>query len=262
MSAARPILALALLFTTSATFAQPVFVVPNAFANAEANTGTGVPVQQTGQPRTYQMQIATSQLGSLPVGASLTGLRWRMDAGQASSFPPTTATWSDYDIMLAQAANPIGAMSPTFADNMIAPVTVRTGPLTVNPGAFPNSGSPTAFGPLFSFSTPYVYQGGDLVLYFSHAGSNITQTAFLDAADSDTPGYGTDFRAQFAIGFHAPTAGGGGTDFQALVTLFQFAVAVPEPATWAMLVLTLFGFAAARAWSRRSAVPPVAVAND
>jgi len=229
--------AVLILVLTSPTQGQLTVVTPNAFAGTEANTGTGVPLQNSGSARTYQMQIGASQLATMPIGSSITGLSWRLNAGLGANFPPTAATWSPYEITLAQAANSMAAFSTNFASNMTSPVLVRSSDLTFSAGAFSNAGSPTTFGPLIAFDTSYTYQGGDLVLLVTHAGSNIATAGILDAADDTSPGYGTNYRAQFGFGFEATTASA--TDFQAVITQFQFTIAaVPEPTTWALLAVS------------------------
>jgi hypothetical protein len=51
--------------------------------------------------------------------------------------------------------------------------------------------------------TPYVYQGGDLVMQFTHTGSDSSSSAFLDAANSSSPNYGISYRAVSANAFRA-----------------------------------------------------------
>ena len=94
-------------------------------------------------------------------------------------------------------------MSATFAANMLSPVLVKDGALSISANTFATGTSPNPFGSLVVFDTPYVYQGGDLVMLFSHTGSDSASTAFLDAVTSATPGYGTDFRALSATTFNA-----------------------------------------------------------
>jgi hypothetical protein len=95
-------------------------------------------------------------------------------------------------------------MSTTFSANMKSPVIVKTGTLSISAGTFTTGASPNATGPLIVFDTPYVYQGGDLVMMFRHNGSDsATNTAFLDGLNSATPGYGTDFRALSTNSFTA-----------------------------------------------------------
>ncbi len=155
-------------------------------------------------------------LGGLPVGASITELRFRLDTNATITvFPTNTVTWSDYEVTLAQAANPISGMSTNFASNLLSPVLVKSGALSLSPNSFTTSASPNPFGSLVVFDTPYVYQGGDLVMLFRHPGSDSASTAFLDALNSSTPGYGTDFRAFSATSFSA-TFG-----IQASVTIAQ-----------------------------------------
>jgi hypothetical protein len=134
-------------------------------------------------------------LGSLPAGARITGLRFRVSTNSAANFPETTIAWSDYEVRLAQAANPITSMSTTFSANLLNPVLVKDGALSVLANSFSAGGNPNPFSTLLVLDTPYVYQGGDLVMQFSHTGSDSTNTTFLDGASSSAPGYGTSFRA-------------------------------------------------------------------
>src|SRR6185369_9576629 len=103
------------------------------------------------------------------------------------------------------AANAVSNMSTTFSANMISPVLVRNGPLTLASNSFTSGATPNAFGSLLVFDTPYVYQGGDLVMLFRHHGrADESPAPFLDAADESTPGYRTNFRAFFSgSGFNA-----------------------------------------------------------
>lgn len=161
------------------------------------------------------MQFSPTALGGLPVGAWITELRFRLSANAAAAFPSTTVTWSDYQVTLAQAANSIPAMSATFAANMVSPVLVRHGPLSITANTFTTSPGLNPFSSLLVFDTPYVYQGGDLVVLFSHTGSDSSSLAYLDDVTSSTPGYGTDFRAFSADAFNG-TAG-----LQASATIAQ-----------------------------------------
>jgi hypothetical protein len=112
-------------------------------------------------------------------------------------------TWSNYEVTLAQAAYPISSVSSNFQANLRNPVLVRSGPLSIGPNQFSAGGNPNPFATLLVLDTPYVYQGGDLVMLFTHTGSDSTNTAFLDAASSSSPGYGTSFRALSATAFGA-----------------------------------------------------------
>jgi hypothetical protein len=119
------------------------------------------------------------------------------------NFPAGTVTWSDYEVTLAQAANPISSTSTNFQANLLNPVLVKDGALSIGANQFSTGGNPNSFGTLVLLDTPYVYQGGDLVMQFTHTGSDSATTTIFDAASSASPGYGTSFRALSANTFGA-----------------------------------------------------------
>ncbi len=203
-------------FTLGPLAPSGAVVAPGSYTTTHGTTGVNTLLRNAGAPRTYQMQFSPAALGGLPVGASITELRFRLDTNATITvFPTNTVTWSDYEVTLAQAANPISGMSTNFASNLLSPVLVKSGALSLSPNSFTTSASPNPFGSLVVSDTPYVYQGGDLVMLFRHPGSDSASTAFLDALNSSTPGYGTDFRAFSATSFSA-TFG-----IQASVTIAQ-----------------------------------------
>ena len=59
---------------------------------------------------------------------------------------------------------------------------MKSGPLSIGANQFTAGASPNQFGTLVVLDTPYVYQGGDLVMHFTHPGSDSTNTAFMDGA--------------------------------------------------------------------------------
>jgi hypothetical protein len=180
----------------------PSVVAPAAYTSVPGNGGLNTIVRSAGFPRTYQMQFTPAVLGGLPVGARITALGFRVfQAAGAANFPVTTVTWSDYEVTLAQAANSVASMSTTFAANLRNPVLVKSGPLSIGANQFTAGATPNAFGTLVVLDTPYVYQGGDLVMHFTHPGSDSTNTAFMDGATTLALGYGTSFRALTASSF-------------------------------------------------------------
>ena len=182
----------------------PSIVAPGNYTNVPGNTGLNTLVRSTGAPRTYQMQFTPAALGGLPTGAQITQLRFRLDTNAAANFPvSTTVTWSNYEVRLAQAAHTITSMSTNFASNLLNPALVKSGALSIAANQFTAGGNPNSFGTLAALDTPYVYQGGDLLMQFSHPGSDSTNTAFLDAATTNAPGYGTSYRAISANAFGA-----------------------------------------------------------
>jgi hypothetical protein len=181
----------------------PAVVAPAAYTIVSGNGGLNTLLRNTNAPRTYQMQFTSNALGGLPAGARITGLGFRLYTNTTLNFPAATVNWSDYEVTLAQAANSISSVSTNFQANLLNPVKVKSGKLSVGANQFTTGGNPYPFGTLCVLDTPYVYQGGDLVMHFTHTGSDSLTTAFLDAATTSSPGYGTSFRALSATTFGA-----------------------------------------------------------
>lgn len=202
-------------------------VAPDDYAFVAGNTGLNTLVRSTGLARTYQMQFTPDALGGLPVGARITGLRFRLSANATAGFPSSSVTWLDYEVSLSQAANPITSMSTQFQVNMLNPVLVKYGTLAIGANHFSFGSTPNRFSTLLTLDVPYVYQGGDLVMYFTHIGSDSTENAFLDAASAAAPGYGTAFRAISANAFSASS----GTAASATIVEIVFAPPVTQSIT-------------------------------
>jgi len=202
-------------FTLGSVAPQSAAVAPSNFNATSGTTGLNTLLRNNSAPRSYQMQFSPAALGGLPVGARITELRFRLSTNDVAAFPTNTVTWSDYEVTLTQAANSVSGMSPNFASNMLSPVLVKTGALSLSANVFSAGASPNAFGSLVVFDTPYVYQGSDLVMLFRHNGSDAANNTFLDAVTAATPGYGTDFRAYSTNSFNAVSG------LQASVTIAQ-----------------------------------------
>jgi hypothetical protein len=211
-----------------------VIVAPNANASVAGNGGLNTLLRDANNPRTYQVQIAASELGAA-AGQQITGVQFRLQPSSANAtpWPATDATWANYDITLAEAANPISSMSTTFASNMTNPVVVRSGPLTMTANSYPGGATaptPNDWGFFISFTTPYTYNGGDLVIHFSHDGSNLSNNRFLDSISTTGPGYGTAVRALSGTGYQVAT--GSAASF----TIMQLTY-IPAPSSLALLGL-------------------------
>jgi hypothetical protein len=192
-------------FTSGSMPLSGTAAAPNSYLSKYGTNGLNTLLRNTNSPRAYQMQFSASALAGLPVGAKITELWFRLETNNAA-FPASTVTWSDYEVTLARAANTIPGMSTTFSANMLSPVLVKSGPLSIGPNNFTSGGAPNAFCPFIVFDTPYTYQGGDLVMLFRHPGSNSAAAPpFLDSLSALTSGYGTDFRAISATSFSATT---------------------------------------------------------
>ena len=203
-----PALALAVAFLTSlaSVSAAGTIAVPNVYASTSSGgAGLNTFIRDLGNPRTGQLLIAAAELSALSVGHQINGITFRMFAG-GTSFPPTDATWADYTINIA-AGGPLPG-STTFANNIVGPITVcRTGPLTITANSFPVGGSPNPFGADIACTTPFIYQGGNVVVEVRHTGSNIVNAAthFLEAVAITDPQYGTRFWSATATGNTATT---------------------------------------------------------
>ena len=166
-------------------------VVPGAY---QATTGTGTflgPLSNA--PRTYQLLVHQDQLAGL-AGQYFTAISWRLPASAGAPFPAADTTYTNYDLYLSGSVEP-AARSLTFASNIVGPQTqVRSGPLVITAGSYPSGGSPNAFGPEITFTTPWLYTGGHVLLEFRHVASNGASSS-VDALLTATPGYGTQFSA-------------------------------------------------------------------
>jgi hypothetical protein len=208
-------------------------VVPNANTSVNGNAVQFL-LFGTGTTNEFQWQLAGSQLTSV-VGDSLTGIGFRLAAGQASVPGPTTINM--FNLGLSPSVNPIGALSTTFTDN-IGPgaVTVLSGALSL--GALTGGAGPNPFF-IINFSTPYHYTGGDLVMTLNTS-SNSTFAVDANTVDSlgDTVGSLNGGVAEF---FNYPI-----TEFQAAVT-----ATVPEPASLLTMAAGILLLASLRS-SRKS----------
>jgi hypothetical protein len=207
-------------------------VAPASLTSIEGNGGGPIAWHSTGQARTYQLQYSPTALGGMTTGTTIKGLSFRLNGGSAAS-PASAGSFTDYNITLAEATTTIAARSATFAANMANPVLVRSGALSVGAGSFPGGATPNAFGMQIPFTTPYVYQGGDLVIHITHNGtSNGALTLDLDA--NSATGYGVHYRASSFSSFNAVAADN--PSFAAAIVRLE--TEIPEPATLSLIGLT------------------------
>jgi hypothetical protein len=188
----------------------------------------------------FQQIIAPSLIPGISVGDSIIGLGFRVVPG-GTAVPAQVVP--NYQIWLSQSANIPGEMSSTFANNRGTDFSlVRNGSLTISESMFPGGAGLNAFG-MISFTTPYVYKGGSLLIEISYdafpAGGSM--------ADSDVPFDENVARTGFSNG-----SGGTVADRlygEAIVMAFEV-VPVPEPSTGFFLAGGLFLLLLA-AWRRR-----------
>jgi hypothetical protein len=230
----RRISAFALVACAIVPMTNAQVVVPNEFASTPASTsGLNTFIRDLGNPRTGQLLINANQLTSL-VGQQIGGISFRLFTGATLPFPAMDATWTDFTIRIGQGVA-FGSQSTTFANNFVGlPTTVRTGPLTIAANSYPVApGDPNPFGGQITFSLPFVYAGGNLLIEIRHTGSNITNNAandFLEVALQTNPNYNVNYWSATATG-NTATVGA-----QNNFTVTQLHV-IPEPATALLLLV-------------------------
>jgi hypothetical protein len=181
------------------------YVIPPNYANTSG--GSTFNGQLTNSARTYQWLIRDSLLTGL-IGQRLTGIRFRLPPSVTTPWPAADVTYSNYDIYLSGSVTPANR-SLTFAQNVVGPQTlVRSGSLTIPAGSYTTGGNPNAFGPEITFTNPWQYTGGHLLIELRHNGFSGTAAA-VDAIGTAVTGYGSAFSACWT-GSYTGTSGSQG----------------------------------------------------
>ncbi|MBS0187926.1 MAG: hypothetical protein JSS51_07645 [Planctomycetes bacterium] len=157
----------------SAAWAQSFVVVPPSLATVEGNSNNVIPVSaSTG---TYQVLYPASSLTSIPIGARITSMQFRLKNTTSQAQPELDGTATSYDVKIGTSSKTVATLSTTFADNIENGVLVRSGPLTLAAGSYPGGAAtgitPEGWGPMITFSRSYVYTGGPLVMEIRNAGA-------------------------------------------------------------------------------------------
>ncbi len=181
------------------------YVVPPAYAGTAGPATFNGPLATA--ERTYQLLIHDSLLTNL-IGQRLTALSWRLPSSATANWPTAEVVYNNYDVFLSGSVAPANR-SLTFADNVVGTRTqVRSGSLTIPTDAYPSGGSPNGWGPEITFTTPWVYSGGHLLVEIRQSGFTGTSRS-TDAIGTTTVGYGTAFSACWT-GSYAGTSGAQG----------------------------------------------------
>lgn len=175
-------------------------------------------IADQGQPRTVQMVFDADELKSIPVGAKIDSLSFRLlsnaTTNPAPSWPPANLNYTNYDIRLSKLAAglSVATMSTTsFTANIDAgsAVMVRSGPLMIPANSLGAGAAVPVVNPfnemIIKFATPYVYDGTDLVITVSHNGFNSVGTRPLDSVVTTHAGFGRRFRCISANAYNATT---------------------------------------------------------
>ena len=242
-----------------APFANAQITIPIEFANVEGSSG-GEGTALGNFSNTVQTVYNESLLSAsgLNVGDELNGLQFRLNG------PDNVPIWSvdDYQIRLATSNFSAGDLRNDFADNRGADYTVvRTGALMLDGTEFDGSstagssgpGTPNAFGPLWTFDTNFVYNGGDLLLEYTHTeiDTDLTSPGVQQTARADGVTGFDGVQTLFGGGFNADartfgtegvfdadgnTVTSAGSVGFAPIVQFTVASAVPEPSSAALLM--------------------------
>lgn len=247
--------ALAIVAGVATSALADSIIVPPDRANLGGTGGLNTITRNAANPRSYQLMFDSSLLNSIPSGAIINGLSFRMHISSSSNFGPWTpagagpADWTDYEIRVGTPATTVASMSTTFANNFSGnEVLVHDGPLTLAEGFFPGDGviapvptaTPNSMSGIIAFQSGFTYTGGDLLFDIRHpGGTHTSSTGFVDGITTGGTafGYGTLFRAISATTF-TPTTG---TFTTAYITQIHW---IPTPASIALLGLA--GLVAAR----------------
>lgn len=223
-----PVFFAALALASTSFPASATTVAPVAFTGTEGSAVQTWPFGN-GSATSFFLQTAyaTSALGTLTPGAVITGVGFRLNGGAAA--PVGDLTYSDFTIRIGTSAMAIGALSTDFAANYGADTIVaRTGALTVSAGSFIAGPAANPFFTL-SFATPYIYNGGNLLLTLDATRTDGGGAVAIDAIPvgglTDTSGMSTNSNPLNHF-LNAP------------IVQFQTA-AVPEPGSWALMIIGL-----------------------
>lgn len=214
-----------------------VIVAPNSFAAAAGPTGNCIPgTGCLGQDR-YQQVFASSQFAALSGPELITQIAFRRDEGSTPS--PFSHIFSNLAIRLSTTSAAPDGLSPTFAANQGADITVvRSGALTLS-SASSGSVGPQPFDIVIALTTPFLYapSAGNLLLDWQNIGGESFGFGgvFYDAV------FATDSVSRLFAGPSGATTGS--ADTVGLIAQFSTQPAqAPEPGTVALLGLGLLAF--------------------
>lgn len=165
---------------------QTVQVLPPSYEGMKGEGGSAIPLGNVNSG-TYQVMYGEELLANIPIGSVISGMQIRLAKPLSSPYPWSGAGGlSQYDVTLASSARTPATMSSLFANNMVRPVLVRSGPMLIDPGSYTlgngNVSQPAPWGPLIAFTTPYVYGGGPLVIEMRVDGPPPFDPAYADEA--------------------------------------------------------------------------------
>ncbi|MBK8980745.1 MAG: T9SS type A sorting domain-containing protein [Ignavibacteria bacterium] len=177
-------------------------VVPNNYSGIQG-TATFLGPLANGQ-RTYQMLIHANQLTDI-TGSQINAIAFRLPVSATADWPLSDISFTTYDIYLSGSVDPVNR-SLTFANNVVGTQTlVRSGVLNITANTYRFGSTPNDFGDDIVLTTPWLYEGGNLLIEIRHMGFTGTSRS-VDAIGTGIAGYGTDFSACWQSSY-VPTTG-------------------------------------------------------
>jgi PEP-CTERM motif len=236
----------ALLFLARADAADGAFIT--APATAATTEGSSSGYWGSNEGLVAQELYPASEMPGLVAGDVITGFSLRIDgSGYASAeYPTSPVTWSEFDIEMGPGN---ASLSTTFANNFAStPTVVRTGSLTMGTGFFPyNSGSqPEPWGTEITFSTPYTYTGGPLLIQVNDVSPS--QILYIDAMSTGQ----TTGQSIFNAGNASATTSNEGPYPEYNWAMQLDITPVPEPSSLLLLATGIFAMAGA-SWRLKGA---------
>lgn len=203
------------------------YVVPpgNAGVGGTGGTFSLLTTDYTGQ-EVYSANL----LSGLPVGAIINGFRMRLAPGQPTVSVAVSSP--NFDISIGPSNFQPGSLTTSTVGNQ-GPGTVlaRSGPISFPANSFVGGSNPNPFGPLISFTTPYTYTGGDLLLTFSDRA--FSSGVVLDAQAN----LFSNAQGRQNVGVYNSSTVPQSVDGFAIIVQFNY-VTVPEPSTMALAGVT------------------------
>lgn len=195
--------------------------LPKGHSHTGGAAGQNLLLQNLNAPRTAQFVYIADELKPIPIGAKIDAVSFRLQPNATNNPPPSYPSvdlhYANYDVKLSKlpAGMTLATMSNTdYPANIDAgsAVLVRSGPLTVPAASFGAGAALPNANPMneviIDFTTPYVYDGQDLVITISHSGSDNAATGrLMDSFVVGHPGVGTRFRCISGNGYNATTGG-------------------------------------------------------
>lgn len=212
-----------LLLVTGLCFGQSTVVAPTDLNGVE---GSGFYIYAG--PITFQQVFGPSQLAGLTPGRTITGMQLRLDF---QWFESPASFVSNFDVSIGPSNFAPGSLSDSVTANQGAgTVLARSGSLTFAQDSFTFGDMPNAFGPVITFTTPYTYTGGNLLITVSHS----TPNNELDF-DVGSGIVGAQVKQAQLYGATTLTDAADDTGIAMQFTL----AAVPEPTTYMMIGLAV-----------------------